>query len=111
MTNHRFPANSNKKTQVPGALSPRLEELTATVVNRLSPSNIKRTATEYVTQWEQSMADSALEGQPGRPGEKKEVRDVEGMKGVKDVEGMKEVKKVDGVRENGEGKENASPLA
>ena len=70
-------------------------------MNRLSPSNIKRTATEYVTQWEQSMADSALEGQPGRPGERKEV---------KDVEGMKEVKKVEGVRGDGEGKENASPL-
>lgn len=83
MTNQR----STKKTQSPsGPLSPqRLEELTATVVNRLSPSNIKRTATEYVTQWEQSMADVAVEG----PRVQREAK-----------EGVVE----------GEGKENASSL-
>lgn len=77
MTNPR----SNKKTQPPsGPLSPqRLEELTATVVNRLSPSNIKRTASDYVTQWEQSMADVAVEGkEPRGQAEGKDANEGEG---------------------------------
>lgn len=82
MTNRR----SDKKTHVlSGPLSPkRLEELTATVVNRLSPSSIKRTASEYVTQWEQSMADVPAEGnEPRGQAERKEVkeRDAEGEEG------------------------------
>lgn len=52
------------------------------MVNRLSPSNIKRTAEGYMTQWEQSMADVAVEGA-------KEAREAR----------------------EGEGKENASVLA
>ncbi|KAL2105229.1 hypothetical protein VUR80DRAFT_8739 [Thermomyces stellatus] len=76
----------DKKTHVlSGPLSPkRLEELTATVVNRLSPSSIKRTASEYVTQWEQSMADVPAEGnEPRGQAERKEVkeRDAEGEEG------------------------------
>lgn len=88
---------SNKKTQpASGPLSPqRLEELTATVVNRLSPSNIKRTATEYVTQWEQSMADVAVDGREPR-GQQAEGKEV------------KEVKEGDA---EGEGKENAALVA
>ena len=84
---------SNKKTHPPsGPLSPqRLEELTATVVNRLSPSNIKRTASEYVTQWEQSMADVAVEG--------------------KEPRGQTEGKDVKEGDAEGEGKENAALVA
>lgn len=50
-------------------------------MNRLSPSNLKRTAEEYVTQWEQSMVDpvegpqacsEGKEGKEGREGEGKE---------------------------------------
>lgn len=73
----------------PGPLSPqKLEELTASVVNRLSPSSIRRTAEEYMTQWEQSMAEVAVESKESR--EAREAREA---------------------REGGEGKENASVLA
>ncbi|PKS07970.1 hypothetical protein jhhlp_006582 [Lomentospora prolificans] len=59
-----------KKANTLGLVSPvsinhqRLEELTAQVVNRLSPSNIKRTATDYLTQWEQSLGEAAVENHP-----------------------------------------------
>lgn len=46
----------------PVSINPqRLEELTAQVVNRLSPSNIKRTATDYLNQWEQTLGEAVLE--------------------------------------------------
>ncbi|SPN97628.1 uncharacterized protein DNG_01140 [Cephalotrichum gorgonifer] len=70
---------------VAGPLSPqRLEEFTATVVSSLSPSNLKRTASEYVTQWEQSLAMSATEAreqQPakGRAGDDKPEAVAQGM--------------------------------
>jgi len=41
----------------PTLLSPsKLEDLLPQVVNRLSPSNIKRTATDLMNQWEKSLA-------------------------------------------------------
>lgn len=36
-------------------LSPKLEEILPNVVNRLSPSNIKRTANNLMTEWEKSL--------------------------------------------------------
>jgi hypothetical protein len=37
-------------------LSPKLEEILPSVVNRLSPSNIKRTANNFLDEWEKSLA-------------------------------------------------------
>jgi hypothetical protein len=43
-------------TPSPPFLSPsKLEDLLPQVVNRLSPSNIKRTASDLMTQWERSL--------------------------------------------------------
>lgn len=36
-------------------MSPKLEELLPNVVNRLTPSNIKRTATNLMDEWEKSL--------------------------------------------------------
>lgn len=38
-------------------LSPKLGEILPSMVNRLSPSNIKRTATNLMDEWEKSLAD------------------------------------------------------
>ena len=35
----------------------KLEELTNQVVNRLSPSNIRRTANDFIKEWEKSLAE------------------------------------------------------
>jgi hypothetical protein len=37
------------------SLGPRLEEILPTVVNTLSPSNIKRTANHLLDEWEKSL--------------------------------------------------------
>jgi hypothetical protein len=56
--------NSKKKASpslgLPSAASltpQKLEELTNHVVNRLSPSNIRRTATDFIKDWEKSLAE------------------------------------------------------
>lgn len=38
-------------------LSPKLEELLPNLVNQFSPSNIKRTATNLMDEWEKSLTD------------------------------------------------------
>ena len=38
-------------------LSPKLGEILPSMVNRLSPSNIKRTATNLMDEWEKSLTD------------------------------------------------------
>lgn len=38
-------------------LSPKLGEILPSMVNRLTPSNIKRTATNLMEEWEKSLAD------------------------------------------------------
>lgn len=38
-------------------LSPKLEELLPNIVNQFSPSNIKRTATTLMDEWEKSLTD------------------------------------------------------
>jgi hypothetical protein len=58
----------------PAALSPqRLEELTAQVVNRLSPSNLKRTATDLVTGLERTLAEAAEVKPAQREGDKENL--------------------------------------
>lgn len=42
-------------------LSPKLEEILPNMVNRLSPSNIKRTANHLLDEWEKSL--TATDGQ------------------------------------------------
>ena len=38
------------------SLSPKLEELLPSMVNRLSPSNLKKTAHSFMDEWEKSLA-------------------------------------------------------
>lgn len=38
-------------------LSPKLGEILPSMVNRLTPSNIKRTATNLMDEWEKSLTD------------------------------------------------------
>lgn len=50
--------NCRKSKSIPlenPLLSPKLEELLPSVVNRLSPSNIKRTANNLMDEWEKSL--------------------------------------------------------
>ncbi|KAF5024884.1 hypothetical protein F66182_3042 [Fusarium sp. NRRL 66182] len=55
------PADSPSKKKSTGfetpLLSPKLEELIPNVVNRFSPSNLKRTATTLMDEWEKSLTD------------------------------------------------------
>jgi hypothetical protein len=55
------PADSPSKKKSSGyetpLLSPKLEELLPTIVNQFSPSNLKRTATNLMDEWEKSLTD------------------------------------------------------
>ncbi|KAK3374079.1 hypothetical protein B0T24DRAFT_287061 [Lasiosphaeria ovina] len=47
---------TTRSPRSPGPLSPtKLEELLPPVLNRLTPSNLKRTATEFMKEWEKSL--------------------------------------------------------
>lgn len=41
-------------------LSPKLEEILPNIVNQLSPSNIKRTATNLMDEWEKSLMEPQI---------------------------------------------------
>ncbi|KAF7554046.1 hypothetical protein G7046_g6921 [Stylonectria norvegica] len=61
------PSKKRITTDTP-LLSPKLEEILPNMVNRLTPSNIKRTATILLDEWEKSLADP----QDNAPGQNKE---------------------------------------
>lgn len=43
--------------------TPKLEEILPSMVNRLTPSNIKRTATNLMDEWEKSLTDPQTQPQ------------------------------------------------
>jgi hypothetical protein len=48
-------SSKRKPQNESGLMSPKLEEILPTVVNRLKPSNIKRTANHLLDEWEKSL--------------------------------------------------------
>ncbi|KAM7196460.1 hypothetical protein V8F33_006177 [Rhypophila sp. PSN 637] len=46
----------SSKSQLPGSPTSRLEELLPPVLNRLTPSNFKRTASDFMKEWEKSLS-------------------------------------------------------
>ena len=54
---HRHSNTKSPPDEAPALSPPKLGEILPSMVNRLTPSNIKRTANNLMDEWEKSLAD------------------------------------------------------